>query len=106
MQSGKLRHLFTVETPTITKDSSGRISNAWATFATVYGAIQPSSSKYQTNAEAPALISSHYITIRKLTGLNKKMRFKLGTRIFDIVSVKDDETLQRDHIVNVAEVVT
>jgi len=104
MQSGKLRHLFTIEQPTETKDGSGRMVVTWSTFASVYGSLTPSSYKYQVMAESSKLIASDVVRIRYLDGITEKMRFKLGTRVFSIISIKPDETLRRDLVILVYEV--
>lgn len=104
MESGKLRHSLTIEQPTETKDASGRVSIAWSTFATVYASITPSSYKYQVMADSSKLIASDVVRIRYIDGITEKMRFKLGSRVFSIISIKPDETLKRDLIILVYEV--
>lgn len=104
MESGKLRHVLTIEQPTETKDASGRVSVAWSTFATAYGSLASSSYKYQVMAESSKLIASHVITIRYLDGLTERMRLKLGSRTFSIISIKEDSTTKRDFVILAYEV--
>lgn len=76
----------------------------WSTFASVYGSLAPSSYKYQVMAESSKLIASHVIVVRYLAGLTERMRLKLGSRTFSIISIKEDATTKRDFVILVYEV--
>lgn len=104
MEAGKLRHLFTVEKPSVTTDAAGRASKTWTTVATRRGSLNSASVKYLNNAQSNIPLYTHVIGIRHLSTLDNTCRFKLGSRVFDVVAIKDDPTLKLDQVITVTEV--
>ncbi|MBI1347107.1 hypothetical protein GC163_12555 [bacterium] len=87
---GKLRHRITVEEPSTARDETGQVnpSDTWATFAERYAAIEPVSSN-EPNGEKPEAQTTHRITLRYLSGLSHDQRIKLGSRVFQIVGIRN-----------------
>ena len=98
-----LQHKIVIETPTEVSDSQGGFTTTWATFATVWAAINP-----VRNWENPISLqnetrSSHKITMRYLSGLNNKMRIKFGSRYFNINSIINREEVNIVHDIMATE---
>lgn len=104
MEAGKLRHKFTIEKPTVTTDAAGRTSKTWSIVATRRGSLNSASVKYLNSAQSNIPLYTHVIGIRHLSALDNTCRFKLGSRVFDVVAVKDDPTIRGDQVITVTEV--
>lgn len=91
LNPGELRHKIIIQTPTESSDSYGGFTATWATFATVWAALNP-----VRNREYPISLQNetrtlHKITIRYVAGLTDKMRVNFGGRIFNITSIINRE---------------
>lgn len=105
MRAGQLRTRLIVQklsTPTL--DSYGAPSQAWVEWRRTWADVEELSgteSLVQGGIEAQA---SHLIKIRFIAGLTPKMRFKDGSRLYQIVHVGDLDRRTRMQRVTVAEV--
>lgn len=91
MQAGTLRHRLTLKTVTTSKDSFGGTIEAEATFATVWGAVEPLAGRELMVAQQMQSEVTHKITIRYLAGLTSEMHLYFGTREFQILSVLNSQ---------------
>lgn len=97
MQAGKLNRRVTIETPTITRGADFKEPvETWATFATVWAAIEPLSGRElqvfrQTESEV-----SIRVRIRYLAGVLPKMRVVHGARVLRVESVIDKVDAHRE----------
>ena len=87
MDTGKLRHLITIESYSMTQGAYGEPIATWSTFSTAWASITPGSGKefFASKMRNPEI--SHSITIRYLSGLTSKMRVNFNGRYFDILDV-------------------
>ena len=93
MDPGTLRTEFRLEQVTQTPDGLGGKTETWAEIAVVFARLEPLSVSQNYRGDQDVESATHRITIRMRTGMKSGMRFKLGTRLFRIVTVTDpDET--------------
>lgn len=97
MDAGRLNRRVTIETPTITRGTSFKEPvETWATFATVWAAIEPLSGReLLANRQVENEVTTR-VRIRYLAGVLPKMRVVYGSRTFRIESVIDPVTARRD----------
>jgi SPP1 family predicted phage head-tail adaptor len=76
-----------VETP----DSAGGFDSAWSDVAQVWARIEPVSDLAEERAGTREAAVTHAISVRQRDGIVAGARFQLGTRAFDIASVRDPD---------------
>lgn len=104
IRAGRLRHRIEVQTLTASQDTYGAIVNAWATTATVWGSIEPLTGRERLASDVVQADMSHRCIMRH-RALTVKDRLKFGARIFNIVSIADqDERATRIEIMAKEEV--
>ena len=86
---GDLRHRLALEAPLSTADGGGGVSRSWALVAEVWGAIVPAGGTEVAAADGMHGRVSHEIWLRYRTGVLPEMRFKLGSRVFEIRAAID-----------------
>ena len=87
MRAGRLRHRLTFQMPTKAKNAMGEWYETWATWATVWGSIEPNSGKkYFEGMQANSEVQGK-IVIRYRMGVKPIMRVKYGNRYFNIISI-------------------
>ena len=92
---GELRHRLTLQQPVRTADGGGGADVAWTDVADLWASVEPLSGRETLAAERAQAIVSHRIRLRYRTGVASEMRFKLGTRLFNIRSVIDEGERRR-----------
>lgn len=103
MQSGKLRHRFTIQTYTDALNDYGENIISWSTFAQRWGSLKAITGEEDELADKVTGDTTYNIKIRILDGLLPKMRFKLGTRYFNIDKILPDRTDNKHQLVRVRE---
>jgi len=94
MRAGKLRHRVTIQTPTVTT-TRGQETTTWTTYDTVWASIEPLYGReYWEAAKINSEITAK-ITMRWRRGIKPQMRCVYGPRIFEIISIIDDQQLNR-----------
>lgn len=88
---GKLRHRLELQSATDSTDSYGQPTRTWATYATVWGSIEPMSASEGPLADQLQGAISHLVTVRYNSTLAVEHRIKFGTRYFNVVGVRDFE---------------
>lgn len=90
---GDLRHLLLLQTPQDVPDESGNLQRSFVALANVWAAVQPLSANYVWRAQQAEQQITHNIVIVWRADVTGEMRFLLGSRVFEIISVRDpDET--------------
>jgi SPP1 family predicted phage head-tail adaptor len=90
---GTLRTELRLEQVTQTPDGFGGKTEIWNEIAVVFGRFEPLTVGQMFRADQDIESATHRITIRMRGGVKSAMRFKLGARLFRIVTVTDpDET--------------
>ena len=86
---GALRHRLTLEQSVPTPDGGGGNTKSWVTVAEVWGALEPLSGIERV--EAARLTGRHMyeVRVRYRADVELAMRFTLGARILNILSVED-----------------
>lgn len=77
-------HQLVIEANTPTRSASGAQVDSWATWATVYGRVEPGRSREFVAARATQTELTHEIMIRYTAGVRPDMRIKFGSRYFYI----------------------
>ena len=86
---GALDHRLALEAPVRTDDGGGGASLAWSLIAEVWGSLTPLSGGEAFEADGLKGRVTHEIVVRYRPGVTASMRFRLGTRLFDIRSAVD-----------------
>ncbi len=87
MRAGALRHRVILESMTKLDDGGGGVSVIWEQVAPLWVAIKPLSGRERLAAGQYASRLSHEITLRYRTLALPEMRFRKGSRIFEITAV-------------------
>ena len=86
---GDLRHRITLERVIRTADGGGGVSESWIEEATVWVAIGPGAGREGVDADRLAGRHLFEIRLRYRAGVEPAMRFRLGARVFHILSVEN-----------------
>lgn len=106
MDPGKLRHRIAIQSNNSTASTElGQPIDNWTTVATVWGRIEPLSGREAFYAQQVQADASHRITLRGNRTINTKQRLVHESRVFNIVSVIDDEEMKRWKTIMVMEAV-
>lgn len=92
---GELRQRVTIERPERASDGGGGATESWLAVAVVWARLRPMTG--EEAAEADALVGrvSHEVVIRYRTDLVPEMRFRRGSRLFDIRAALDLDERKR-----------
>ena len=96
---GRKNRRVSFERPYETPDAVGDVDKAWLPVATVWASVEPLRGEERYQAQQIQATADHRIRVRwstTLATLTPKHRAKLGTRIFEIVSVADLTTDHRE----------
>jgi SPP1 family predicted phage head-tail adaptor len=88
---GELRHYVEIEQVTETSDGAGGYTSNWTTFAHAWVSINPVSGREKFQAMQTETIFTHKIKMKWIAGITTKHRIKFGTRVFDIIDVRNIE---------------
>jgi SPP1 family predicted phage head-tail adaptor len=86
-----MRHRIALQSPTVARDAYGQPIETFATYATVWAAIQPLSMRERLQSEQLEGERSHRITIRYNSSIGRTHRALFGSRIFEIVSILNND---------------
>ncbi len=86
-----LRHRLVLEERTRVADGGGGATETWVEVATVWAAIAEKAGREREAADRAAPLTTTDITIRHREGVTTDMRFRLGTRHFNIRAVLDTD---------------
>lgn len=108
VRARKLRNNITIQTPTETRDAYGDPVKTWATYAVRAAEILPVSGREYFTAQQ---VYSEQVTRFKLRhdnttkAITTKMRIFYDSRYFNIISVINEQTMNRDITIVCSEVV-
>lgn len=86
---GRMRRRLTIQQPVDADDDAGGSVRSYAELATVFAAVEPVSSRRETDAGEDRAIATHRIVIRYRTDVTAQHRLVLGTRVFRILGIVD-----------------
>lgn len=87
MGIGDLNKRMSIQSPTQTADGMGGWTTTYATVATVWAAVWPTSAKETLKAGQTSMEITHRIRIRYRAGVDPSYRILFGTRYFSIMSI-------------------
>ena len=93
MQSGRLRHLLTIQAQSVTRNAFNEEIISFVTWGQAWGEIKPAgaSERMVTGADQVQASVDHVITIRFRLGVTVKMRIVYDGRTFEIEGVTDPD---------------
>jgi SPP1 family predicted phage head-tail adaptor len=96
MRAGILRHVVTIQIPTVTKNVRGVEVVTWPTaLATVRADVRTLSGRDLVGSDQVTPIAQHQITLRWRADITTKHRVKWGNRYFGIDSVLEPDNRLR-----------
>jgi SPP1 family predicted phage head-tail adaptor len=100
---GRLRERVVLEAPVESDDGAGGVVRTYATQATLWAEIIPVNAKADVVADAAGASVTHRITIRGGVDVTTRHRFRLGARIFEIVTVRGGDAQRRLMLIEARE---
>lgn len=88
---GALRTELSLQVATTTGDGMGGHSVAWDEVATVFARLQPVEARAVFGADQTRETVTHRVTLRARADIASGMRFVLGAREFEILTVHDPD---------------
>jgi SPP1 family predicted phage head-tail adaptor len=95
MKVGSLRHRVSLESAATTADEGGGVIIVWEEIALLWVAIKPLSGREALTAGQFSSRLTHEISMRYRTLVLPEMRFRKGSRIFQIKAVMDVDEQRR-----------
>jgi SPP1 family predicted phage head-tail adaptor len=97
LRAGQLRRSVAIQATTDTRNSVGEPVESWATITggTVWASLEPLTGREYQTAGVIAAEASHMVRIRYLANITPKHRVLFGSRVFDILGVRNIEERQR-----------
>jgi len=86
---GALRQLITLEAPNDALDDNGGVVRTYAAVTTIHARILPKNVDMIFQGDSQDENVTHEIMFRSWPGLKGDMRFRLGTRVFQILGFDD-----------------
>lgn len=87
MRAGRLRHRVTIETPGGSASAFGEVAQSWSTVATVWAAVEPTSSRERVENEQTKAFTTHRIHMRYRSDVTTAERVVFNSRTLNITSV-------------------
>ena len=87
MRAGRLRQRVTIETPAGSASTFGEVAQSWSTVATVWAAVEPTSSRERVENEQVKTFTTHRVLIRHRADVTATERVTFGSRTLNILSV-------------------
>lgn len=108
MQAGKLKHRLQIQEVAETVQPSGERTQGWSELATVWGSVVPLSGRELWNAQQAQPDVTHTVTLRSGGAVTRvtitpKHRILYGSRVLNVLSVKDENENGFTLILNVME---
>lgn len=86
---GELRVRLTLEAPSETPDGAGGVVRGYVTAGSVWAAVTPVAARGAVDAGSAGATATHRIVVRHPCAADTRHRFRLGARVFRIVSIRD-----------------
>ncbi|MFC5385349.1 phage head closure protein [Aquamicrobium segne] len=91
LNPGVLRTEMALEKPEAIPDGMGGFSEHWTEIATIFARIEPLAAESRFGADKQMEAVTHRITLRKRQTIESNMRFRRGSRVFQIVTLHDPD---------------
>jgi SPP1 family predicted phage head-tail adaptor len=101
---GLFRTELVLEAVAVTSDGLGGHVESWSEVAGLFALVEPVTATSVFGADQTLETVTHRITLRAREGLASGMRFRWGTRVFDIVTVHDPDESGRYLVCRTREV--
>lgn len=95
MRPSVLRQRVTLEEMQRVPDGGGGFVESWSPIVTLFADIKPAGGRERVEHDRLAGRVSHEIVLRYRTGVVPAMRFRTGTRVYEILAVLDFEERHR-----------
>lgn len=92
---GELTRRVVLEQVTRTPDGAGGATESWTAVATVFAAVRALGGNESFSFDRTTGRATHEIIIRHRTDVKPAMRFRLGTRTFEILNALDHDGRRR-----------
>lgn len=104
MKSGPMRYRVEIQEVVSEPDAMGQPVVTWKTTQVRWAAILPLTARelYFTKTVRPE--TTHRVTLRWFPGLTMAHRLKMGSRIFNILGIINENELRKTWLVDVVEV--
>ena len=86
MRAGQLRHSIIIQKTTQT-NAYGKITNSWATHATIFAEVMPQTGSEYWSAKQRQEKEPIIFRIRYAAGITEKMRVSFNSKTYDINSI-------------------
>lgn len=93
--AGFLNRRLVLEAPVETADGAGGVTRSYEGVATLWAAVSSISAREQLDAAQRGMTLTHHIVARYRADITSRHRFRDGTRIFRIVSLRDRDGRKR-----------
>ena len=97
INAGELNHRIEIQSATETTNEAGGNVQTWATLNTRWASIKPLAGRELFNAQQVKADVTHKICLRYHETLTPHMRFKFGSRIFNIASAINPDSQRVEH---------
>jgi SPP1 family predicted phage head-tail adaptor len=91
LTAGDLRTRLTLEAPSRTSDGAGGSGIAWESVSDVWARVTPLTGNEDLSLDRVAGTLRHEIVIRYRAGVTLEMRFRDGSRVYDIRAAFDPD---------------
>jgi SPP1 family predicted phage head-tail adaptor len=88
---GVLRDRLVLEQPVEMPDGAGGVTRSYAGVATLWAALTPVVARDAVVADALAATVTHRVVLRMRSDITTRHRLRLGTRVFRIVTLRDQD---------------
>ena len=96
MQGGRLRHRVAIYSKTATQNSFGEEVITWTLFGTYWAAVEPLQGREMLEARTDTAELTVRIRMRYISGITPEMRAIWGSNTYDILTVTDIKSMQRE----------
>ncbi len=100
---GDLRHRLTLEDQSQTVSGSGAITTTWTFVATIWGRMEPASTRVQLIAGRDESWFDWIATVRYRPDVTPQMRIRWSGRIFDVQAYENEDCLKVYHRLRLLE---
>lgn len=104
MQAGKLRHRAELQNMATGQDGYGEETQNYATFATVWAAIEPLQGRELEFAQQISAETNHKVTIRYNSEVKATSRIIFGQRTLEVTTVINPKERNRELILMCKEI--
>jgi SPP1 family predicted phage head-tail adaptor len=88
---GKLNRRLLLEAPAITPDGAGGILHSYQTLTTLWAAVVPVGARGEFVADGVGTTATHRVTIRVGPEVTTRHRLRADSRIFTILTIRDQD---------------